>query len=132
MHLFIRRRNSNVLVFIAEPDKQFLNKFCIQVDAEIPDPVLVATLSSTAANSDVLTSTGGRGRAASVVGLGDVFAFSFVEMAACCGNAVDATKAQGLLNVVIHKLGNAMSQYGRVCENHLPREYSSNRFDKLC
>ncbi|KAG4245243.1 hypothetical protein PC116_g6955 [Phytophthora cactorum] len=108
---YLRVQSLGIRITFFEPDKQFLNKFCLQVDSEMPDPALVATLSSTVSDADALASTD---RAPSVVGLGDVFAFSFVEMAACCGNAVDSKRAQEWLNAVINKLGDAMSQCGRV------------------
>ncbi|GMF37561.1 unnamed protein product [Phytophthora fragariaefolia] len=101
-----------------EPDKQFLSKFCIQVDSELPDPVLAAALPSTVPTSDLSVSTGARNRAASLIQLGEVFAFSFLEMASCCGSSVDAARAQEWLTMVIHKLGNAMSQCNRVCQVH--------------
>ncbi|KAF1795562.1 protein of unknown function DUF4496 [Phytophthora cactorum] len=108
---YLRVQSLGIRITFFEPDKQFLNKFCLQVDSEMPDLALVATLSSTVSDADALASTD---RAPSVVGLGDVFAFSFVEMAACCGNAVDSKRAQEWLNAVINKLGDAMSQCGRV------------------
>ncbi|KAG3253108.1 hypothetical protein PI124_g2305 [Phytophthora idaei] len=108
---YLRVQSLGIRITFFEPDKQFLNKFCLQVDSEMPDPALVATLSSTVSDADALASMD---RAPSVVGLGDVFAFSFVEMAACCGNAVDSKRAQEWLNAVINKLGDAMSQCGRV------------------
>ncbi|KAL4169859.1 hypothetical protein KRP22_010770 [Phytophthora ramorum] len=111
---YLRVQSLGIRITLFEPDKQFLNKFGLLMDSEIPDPALVAVLPPTMSNSDTLASTGSRGRAASVIGLGNVFAFSFVEMAACCGDAVDAKRAQEWLTVVIHKLGNALSQCGRV------------------
>ncbi|EEY65913.1 dynein heavy chain [Phytophthora infestans T30-4] len=110
---YLRVQSLGIRITFFEPDKQFLRKFCLQVDSEMPDPAL-ATLSSTGSNSDALASTESISRAPSVVGLGDVFAFSFVEMAACCGNAVDLKRAQEWLHAVINKLGNAMSQCDRV------------------
>ncbi|ETK80688.1 hypothetical protein L915_13711 [Phytophthora nicotianae] len=111
---YLRVQALGIRITLFEPDKQFLNKFCLQVDSEMPDPALVATLSSTVSNSDALASTESISRAPSVVGLGDVFAFSFVEMAACCGNAADSKRAQEWLSAIVNKLGNAMSQCGRV------------------
>ncbi|KAF4134031.1 Dynein heavy chain region D6 P-loop domain [Phytophthora infestans] len=110
---YLRVQSLGIRITFFEPDKQFLRKFCLQVDSEMPDPAL-ATLSSTGSNSDALASTESISRAPSVVGLGDVFVFSFVEMAACCGNAVDSKRAQEWLHAVINKLGNAMSQCDRV------------------
>ncbi|KAE9235358.1 hypothetical protein PF005_g1524 [Phytophthora fragariae] len=111
---YLRVQPLGIRITLFEPDKQFLSKFYIQVDSEVPDPALVAVLPPTTSRSDLAGSTGGRNRAASLVRLGEVFAFSFVEMASCCGSSVDAARAQEWLTVVIHKLGNAMSQCGRV------------------
>ncbi|KAG7378483.1 hypothetical protein PHYPSEUDO_010058 [Phytophthora pseudosyringae] len=84
---YLRVQSLGIRITLFEPDKQFLNKFCLQVDSEMPDPALIATLSSTVSNSGVLGSTGGR---------------------------VDSTRAREWLNAVIHKLGNAMNQCGKV------------------
>ncbi|OWZ21689.1 Dynein heavy chain [Phytophthora megakarya] len=111
---YVRVQSLGIRITLFEPDQRFLSKYCIQVDSEMPDPAFAAILPSAMPQSEISLSTGGRNRATSPVGLGDLFAFSFVEMASCCGNSVDATRAQEWLNVVIHKLGIAMGQCDRV------------------
>ncbi|KAG1690329.1 hypothetical protein DVH05_028210 [Phytophthora capsici] len=109
---YVRVQPLGIRIILFEPEKKFLTKYYIQVDSDIADPALVATLPSSMTSSE--SSAAGRNRAASIVGLGEIFAFSFVEMASCCGHSVDSTRAHELLNVVIHKLGSAMGQGGRI------------------
>ncbi|KAL3673466.1 hypothetical protein V7S43_001176 [Phytophthora oleae] len=109
---YVRVQSLGIRIILFEPEKQFLSKYYVQVDSEVADPALVATLPSSMASSE--SSAAGRNRAASLVGLGEVFAFSFVEMASCCGSSMDSTRAQEWLNVVIHKLGSAMGHGGRI------------------
>ncbi|KAI9995462.1 hypothetical protein PInf_012527 [Phytophthora infestans] len=75
---YLRVQSLGIRITFFEPDKQFLRKFCLQVDSEMPDPAL-ATLSSTGSNSDALASTESISRAPSVVGL-VTYLFQF------CGN----------------------------------------------
>ncbi|KAG6609301.1 Dynein heavy chain [Phytophthora cinnamomi] len=111
---YLRVQPLGIRIALFEPDKQFLSKFSLQVDSEVPDPAFAAALPTTTSGSDLAGTTGGRNRAASLVRLGEVFAFSFMEMASCCGSSVDAARAQEWLTVVIHKLGNAMSRCNNV------------------
>lgn len=98
-----------------EPDQTFLDAFALQcAKTTTPPPLLPRTDSS----SNVRSST-------QAPKPSDVFAFNYLEMASCCGSAMDAGKAQEWLQAVIQKLGQAMHRCKRV------RCLSSNRLGEL-
>lgn len=63
-----------------------------------------------------LQTAGGVAAAAGASGSADkqpasaVFAFSYLEMAACCGSTVDASTAQEWLQAVVQMIGQAMNR----------------------
>ncbi|TYZ60532.1 hypothetical protein PybrP1_003065 [[Pythium] brassicae (nom. inval.)] len=85
----------NIRIPHFDPDPSFLDAFGLQATG-----VAIGTAS---------TSQSVDKRHASAV-----FAFSYLEMAACCGRAVDASTAQEWLQAVIQKIGQAMKQHKHV------------------
>lgn len=111
---FIRVQAFGIRMPLFEPDKQFLNQFGLKVDVDLTDPNLGANFPVTISNPTNPEPPSKRSEGSGEQNIGELFAFSFLEMAACCGNSVDATRAKEWLAVILQKLGHAMSRCGRV------------------
>lgn len=91
-----------------EPDRAFLDKFGLQM----ADSGSLFTASQRANTQTPPFQA--KADKSSPSPAPNVFAFSYLEMASCCGSSVDAIKAQEWLQAVIQKLGQAMNQSKRV------------------
>ncbi|TMW64711.1 hypothetical protein Poli38472_011591 [Pythium oligandrum] len=108
----LRTQALKIRIPFFEPDRAFMAKHGLRMD-----PSLIPLQGAAAKSTRVLT-TGNNTLPDQAVPVlrhsSDVLAFSYMEMAACCGRNMDAAKAKECLQVVIQKIGESMRHCERV------------------